>query len=433
MKRLTILFSLALLLAGTAMAQTKLDFFEGLSNPDMIQWMKDRASEWNKQNPNYEVVVTTKPSYRAALSSAILAARQGNPPAMVQIFEVGSQQAKDSGIFVPVGSIPGAFDTSDYIKPVLDYYTIGGTVNSIPFNSSNAVMYVNHALMTKAGLNPDNPPKTFSDVVKDCDALRAAGDSADACMTFPLHSWFFEQWMAEQNAPLVNNDNGRGGRATKVLLTSQPALNIVNWIKELHDKGYYTYTGKLENWNGSEAIFTQGKAMFHLDSTSEVGLITKAGKDGGWTATTAELPIPDGAPRQGVVIGGASIWISKGIPQAQQVAARSFLEYMTNTQNMISWHKLTGYFPVRISSVNALDKAGWFRENPNYAVAFTQLLNTKASTATAGALMGPFPQVRTIIEQAIQKVINGATVDSAMSQAQALADQALQQYNSNFQ
>jgi len=433
MKRLIILFSLALLLAGTAMAQTKLDFFEGLSNPDMIQWMKDRASEWNAQNPKYQVVVTTKPSYRDALNSAILAARQGNPPAMVQIFEVGSQQAKDSGIFIPVGSIPGAFDTGDYIKPVLDYYTIGGTVNSIPFNSSNAVMYVNHALMTKAGLNPSNPPKTYSDVVKDCDALRAAGDTADACMTFPLHSWFFEQWMAEQNAPLVNNDNGRGGRATKVLLTSEPALNIVNWIKELHDKGYYTYTGKLENWNGSEAIFTQGKAMFHIDSTSEVGLITKAGKDGGWTATTAELPIPDGAPRQGVVIGGASIWISKGIPQDQQEAARSFLLYMTNTQNMISWHKLTGYFPVRVSSVNALDQAGWFRENPNYAVAFTQLLNTKSSTATAGALMGPFPQVRTIIEQAIQKVINGATVDSAMSQAQALADQALQQYNSNFQ
>ena len=47
--------------------------------------------------------------------------------------------------------------------------------------------------------------------------------------------------------------------------------------------------------------------------------------------------------------------------------------------------------------------------------------------------MGPFPQARTIIEEAIQKVLNGASVDSAMTQAQKLADQALQQYNSNFQ
>lgn len=432
MKRLTILFSLFLVLAGTAMAQTRVDFFEAM-NQQRTDWIKQRADEWNKLHPKFQVVVTAKASYRDTLNAAILAARQGNPPALVQIFEVGSQQAKDSGLFVPVGKIPGPFDTSDYIKPVLQYYTIDGTVNSIPFNSSNAVMYVNDALMKKAGLNPANPPKTYSQVIQDCAALRAAGDTTDACMTFALHSWFFEQWMAEQNAPLVNNDNGRGGRATKVLLTSPAALNIVNWIKELNDKGYYTYTGKLENWNGSEAIMTEGKSMFHIDSTSEVNTITKAGKDGGWIASTADLPIPDNAPREGVVIGGASLWIMKGVPQDVQEAARSFALYMTNTDNQISWHKLTGYFPVRISSVNKLDQEGWFRQNPNYAVAFNQLLSTKSSPATAGALMGPFPQVRTIIEEAIQKVLNGAPVKSSMEQAQKLADQALQQYNSNFQ
>lgn len=432
MKRLVILFSLALLLASTAMAQTKIDFFEAFAT-QRLQWIKDRAAEWNKQNPDYEVVVTPKASYRDALNAAILGARQGNPPALVQIFEVGSQQAKDSGLFVPVGNIPGSFDTSDYIQPVLNYYTIGGTVNSIPFNSSNAVMFVNRSLMEKAGLNPDQAPKTFGDVIKDCDALRAAGDSSDSCMTFALHSWFYEQWMAEQNAPLANNSNGRDGRATEVNLTSDASLNIVNWIKELNDKGYYTYTGKLEDWNGSEAIFNQGQAMFHIDSTSEVNAITKAGKDGGWGAYTAELPIPDGTDRTGVVIGGASVWIMKGVPEDVQKAARDFVLYMTNTDNMISWHKLTGYFPVRISSVNKLDQQGWFRDNPNYAVAFQQLLNTQSTPATSGALIGPFPQIRTIIEEGIQKVINGASVDSAMSQANKLANQALQQYNSNFQ
>lgn len=432
MKRIVILFSLLAMLGSTALAQTKIDFFEAFST-ERLQWIKDRAAEWNKQNPNYEIVVTPKASYRDVLNAAVLGARQGNPPALVQLFEVGSQQAKDSGLFIPVGDIPGNFDTSDYIKPVLDYYTIDGTVNSIPFNSSNAVMFVNSALMTKAGLDPKNPPKTYGDVINDCAALRAAGDTTDSCITFALHSWFFEQWMAEQNAPLVNNDNGRSGRATQVLLTSPASLNIVNWIKTLNDKGYYTYTGKLEDWNGSEAIFTQGQAMFHIDSTSEVNAISKAGKDGGWGATTAELPIADDATRQGVVIGGASLWIAKDVPADVQQAARNFALYMTNTENMISWHKLTGYFPVRISSVNQLDKDGWFRDNPNYAVAFKQLLDTKSSSATAGALMGPFPQVRTIIEEAIQKVLNGASVDSAMGQAEKLANQALQQYNSNFQ
>jgi sn-glycerol 3-phosphate transport system substrate-binding protein len=432
MKRITLLLTLLALVAGTAMAQTKIEFWHAFGDQARQGWIQDRADEWNAKHTDFQVEVTPKGSYRDTLNAAILAARQGTPPDIIQIFEVGSQQAFDSGLFIPVGDIPGAFDTSDYIQPVLNYYTIGGTVNSIPFNSSNAVLYINEDLMKKAGLDPANPPKTFSDVIADCDALRAAGDTTTGCMAFPLHSWFVEQWMAEQNAPLTDNGNGRDGRSNHVLLTSDAFKNIVSWIKDLQDKGYYSYTGTLENWSGSDAIFTEGKAMFHITSTADIGNNAAAVGDK-FTMNTAELPIPDGSDRTGVVIGGASVWIMKDHPEARLQAARDFVLYMTNTENMMSWHKLTGYFPVRVSSVDQLQAEGWFDTHPRFKVAFDQLLNTQPTQATAGALIGPFPDIRTIIEEAIQKVINGASVDSAMTEASKLADNALQQYNSNFQ
>ena len=99
---------------------------------------------------------------------------------------------------------------------------------------------------------------------------------------------------------------------------------------------------------------------------------------------------------------------------------------------MESWHELTGYFPVRTSSVEGLEAQNWFQENPRFEVAFTQLEETQTVPATAGALIGPFPEVRTIIEEAIQKVLNGQEVDAALEEAKRLADNALQQYNSNF-
>ena len=99
---------------------------------------------------------------------------------------------------------------------------------------------------------------------------------------------------------------------------------------------------------------------------------------------------------------------------------------------MVSWHKLTGYYPVRNSSVDALEAEGWFEEQPNFAVAFDQLLETTPNTATAGALSGSFLDMRTIVGEALQKIYNGADVTEALNEAKELADARMNEYNSNF-
>lgn len=409
---------------------TQLQFWYAFSDEPRSNWIQERISEWNAMNPEYEMVGERKGSYRETLQAAALAARQGEPPHAVQLFEVGSQLAVDSGIFKPVGEI-GSFETSDYIEPVLNYYTIDGEVNSIPYNSSSPILYTNKEMMRQAGLDPNDPPETFNEVVAALEQAREAGVE-NARIGFNLHSWFYEQWMAEQGAPLVNNDNGRAGRATETLLNSEQSKRIVRWIKELNDGGMYTYTGKLEDWGGSDAIFQEERAMFHITSTADVGNIASA-VEGKFEMGTGRLPIPDGVRRNGVVIGGASIWVLDGHSDEVLEATRDFILYMTNTENMVSWHKLTGYYPVRNSSIDALEEEGWFESNPERTIAFTQLTETIPNSATAGALMGSFLDTRTIIEEAIQKVLNGESVDSAMNEAKQLADARLQEYNANFQ
>ncbi len=433
MKRLFGVLS-ALLVLSIGAAQTNIEFWHGFSDELRNNWIQERIAEFNEQlgsDSPYQVTGERKGSYRETLDAAVLAARQGNPPHLVQLFEVGSQLAVDSGIFEPIGNVGGGIDLGDYIEPVINYYTIDGAVNSIPFNSSSPVVYINKDLLEQAGLDRDFVPETYSDVLEACEQIVASGIEAK-CIGFNLHSWFFEQWMAEQGAPLVNNDNGRSGRATEVLLTSDAAKNVVNWIKELNDNGYYTYTGRFEDWDGSEAIFTNEQVVFHITSTSQVTFLTETAQEVGFDLGVAKLPIPDDTERTGVVIGGASIWLTTGHPEEELEVAKDFALYMTNPENMVSWHKITGYYPVRTSSVEDLESEGWFTENPNYTAAFDQLLETTPNTATAGALMGSFLETRTIIEEAIQKVLNGADVDEALTEAKRLADAALEDYNSNF-
>jgi sn-glycerol 3-phosphate transport system substrate-binding protein len=437
----TVVLSAALLTAGgskdTAATTKKTDggrieitFWHIFGDAKRQGWIQGVVKSFNESQNTYTVVEENKGSYRDCIQAAILAAKQGTAPSLVHIAEAGSQLAYDTGIFTPVGEI-GSFDTSDYIQPVLNYYTINGKVNSIPFNSSSPVLYINATMLEKAGLPADYVPATFSDMINACLKARKAG-VPDANISVSLNGWFFEQWLSEQNACMFNNGNGRTSRATETLLTSPAAMKIAQFYAAMRDNKVYTYTGKFEDWSGSDAIFTGGKAMFHITSTADLVNITNA------VGTLFELnvgllPIADETDRNGTVIGGGSLWVCKNSDEKVLRGARDFALYLTNTKNMAEWHKLTGYYPVRKSSVDLLKKEGWFDSDARQLVAFNQLLNTKVNEASAGGLAGSVYDNRTIIEEALQKILNGTSPESAMTEAKKLSDAKLAEYNANVQ
>ncbi|WP_424950896.1 ABC transporter substrate-binding protein [Deinococcus sp.] len=430
-KMLTLsVLSLASVAAAQTATQTTVEFWHSFGDAKRGDWITARADEYNKAHPDVKIVPTYKGSYNDSLQATILAARQGKAPDLVQIFEVGSQLALDSGVFQPVSSVKNV-DFGDYIKPVVNYYTIGGKVNSLPFNSSSPVLYFNKDLMVKAGLDPKVPPTTFGGVMKACAKFDAAKLGVK-CMALAPYAWLFEQWMSEQNAQLLNNGNGRQGRASASNIDSAAGRKVFQFYKDLQDKGYLTNTGKLADTNGTDAIFGSQKALFTIDSTAGIGNLLDAAKQSGFNMGVGVLPIPDGSKRNGVVIGGASLWISKSAPKAQAEAALDFALYMTNTTNMAAWHKLTGYYPVRNTSVDLLRKQGWFSSTPLQILAFNQLLNTTPNVASAGALNGTAIQTRTIIEQGLQKVTSGQSVASVAADTSAQVNAALTEYNKNF-
>ena len=429
MKKLIVLSLLAL--ASTALAQaTTIEFWHTFGDAKRSDWIAARAADYNAAHPGVKVVAVFRGDSNETLQSSILAARQNKAPALVQVDGVSSQLALDSGVFQPVGGVKSV-DFGDYLKPVVSYYTIQGKVNSVPFNSSSPVLYFNKDLMLKAGLDPKQPPTTFGGILKACAKFDAAKLGVK-CVALTPFSWLFEQWMSEQNAVPVNNNNGRTGRATSTNIDSAAGRKVYQFYKNLNDQGYLTNTGKLADTVGTNAIFTSQKALMTINSTAGLGNILDGAKQNGFQLGVGVLPIPDGSKRNGVVIGGASLWVAKGASKPEADTALDFALFMTNTANMASWHKLTGYYPVRSSSVDLLRKQGWFSSSPLQIVAFNQLLKTVPNVANAGALSGATIQTRTIIEQGMQKVLGGQSVDSAIVSASEQANAAIAEYNKNF-
>ena len=173
--------------------------------------------------------------------------------------------ALDSGVFQPVAGVRDV-DFSDYIAPVINFYTIGGQINSLPFNSSSPVLYFNKDLMREAGLDPDEPPATFGALLDDCEEIQAANIGA-TCFGMSLNGWFVENWIAEQGATFLNNDNGRSGRATETNLDSDAAENIFSFFKTLQDNGYFQLHREARGFRRFGRDFYKSKSgvPHHLD------------------------------------------------------------------------------------------------------------------------------------------------------------------------
>lgn len=444
MKKIVLLTVMAFMVVGAATMghsakptqaqdQIEITFSHIFGDENRSGLIQKYADAYMAEHPNVKINLQIATSYPENINGALLASEQGNAPHIVQIYEIGSRLALDSGIFIPVGSIATEEQLAtldDIIQPVLNYYTFDDQVWSVPFNSSNPILYYNMEILEQAGV--ETVPQTYSEVLAACDAIMAAGiESLEGCIGWSLNGWFVEQWVSQQGALLANNGNGRADRATEVELDSEAMLNIFNWWKELADKDYYVYTGALEDWDGSDALFTGQQVAFHITSTADLRNITEAATEAGFSAGTGYLPIPDGVERNGTVIGGASLWLTGNHPQAELEAAVDFMLFLGQTENGVDWHKGTGYFPIRYSAIEALEAEGWFEANPTFKTAFDQLTTTIPNEASAGAVIGIFQELRTIVEQAAQSVIDGgADPAEALAAADDRADESMAEYNS---
>lgn len=431
MKRVLLFVMLALLVvSGLVVAQekTQITLWHAMSGTRelLIQRMVD---DFNLTHPGIEVAVEYKGSYRDTLNAAQAAAVAGNAPHVLHSFEVGTQQLLDMGIFALAEDLIDEYGVvipwDDYLAAALNYYKIDGRQASFPWNSSNSILYYNKTLLDAAGVTMPREP-TFEDIIAISNAVISAG-VAEAGITWPMHSWFFEQWMAELGADLVNNDNGRSGYATEINLLDPAAIAIMSWWKELYDKGLWVNPGR-ENWSQARQNFTTQRVAMMISSTSDVNLTENAAFEGGWEVGTAFMPVPLGFERHGVVIGGGSLWVTKDHPDAELKAATELVVYMSQVSQDIEWHQGTGYFALRKTSLQALALEGWYELHPNYKTASDQLAETQVMTATQGALAGVFPEIRTFIEDAAEEVYGGTPVGEALAKAKALIDQALVDY-----
>lgn len=120
------------------------------------------TNQFNASQTDVSVNLVAQTSYTDTLTAYTTALSGGlsRLPDLVQWETELIQVLIDSQSVIPVGSAITAdhYSLSDYVPSMVNFFRVDGTLWALPFNVSSQVLYYDQNALTKAGLDPANPP-----------------------------------------------------------------------------------------------------------------------------------------------------------------------------------------------------------------------------------------------------------------------------------
>lgn len=415
--------------------KTEIAFWHAMGG-ELGELVDELTARFNDSQDEIVVTATYQGSYDDTYNALLAAFDSGTEPNITQNFDLASQTMIDTGRLIPAHQLAEAdgFDLSVFVPAVKDYYSDEEGMVGMAFNSSTPLLYYNMDMFEAAGVEPLHDSLSFSEFKAMCDELMAA-EVAPYCFTFGQVGWYFEQILANSGGMYFNEDNGRTGRPTEVMFNQGEGVEVFTFLTELITEGYTPNLGK--TWTDTDSTFQTEQAAIQIDSTSDVKIIENSEFEVG----TAFIPHADSGDRNGVIIGGAALWLLDANDDVENAAAWEFMKFMAAPEQQITWHTGSGYFPVLMELQEDPELNAFWDENPNFRTAIEQLFTTPTTLedgspnyAVLGGRSGPSPAIRQIVVEAYSRVLDdGMSPQEALDEAAEKANEELANYNTFFE
>lgn len=271
----------------------------------------------------------------------------------------------ERGIAVDLGPMLAAEGDASklgYSKPLLGLGFHAKVQCGLAFATSNPISYYNVDLFRKAGLNPDQFPTKWDDVIASAQKIRALGDGTEGLFfRWPGDDWMFSALLYGYGGRMLTEDekdvafNGPEGLAALKLLDRM--------VKE----------GGMPNYAGTADLqaFAAGKLGMMFRTTAQVRSIANS-VGSNFELRTTLMPVID--PVKGrLPTGGAGGMITTRDARKQE-AAWKFLKFATSPEGTTLMVKNTGYVP---TNQIAIDDPSWlgefYKQNPLFQAATRQV------------------------------------------------------------
>lgn len=416
-------------LSSGAYAQTEIQWWHAMDGR-LGDKIKDIAEGFNASQSDYRINPVYRGNYTETMTGAIAAFRARQQPHIVQVFEVGTatMMAAEGAVY-PVHQLMAEaeepFDPESYLPTVVGYYTSPeGQLLSMPFNSSTPVLYYNKALFEQAGLDTEQPPTTWPQLVEFAEQLLESG--VPCGFTTGWQSWVqLENFSALHNVPFGTLANGFEGLDTEFVFNSPLHVRHIGNMAEWQQSKVFDYGGRRSD---SGPKFYSGEcAMYMNSSAAYAGIRDNADFDFG-VGMLPYYPDAEGAP-QNSIIGGATLWVLRGHSDEDYRGVARFFSYLSSPEVQADWHQFTGYLPITRAAYELTEQQGFYAENPGTDVAIQQMTLNPPTENSLGLRFGNFVQVRDIINAELEAVWSGdKSAQEALDNAVARGNDLLRRF-----
>ncbi|MEM9782317.1 MAG: sn-glycerol-3-phosphate ABC transporter substrate-binding protein UgpB [Pseudomonadota bacterium] len=384
------------LTAAPAAAQTQITFWHAMGGP-LGEQVEAIAAGFNESQADYVVAPVYKGDYAETMTAALAAFSAGEPPHIVQVFDVGTaSMMAATGAIRPVHEImedTDAFDREAFLPAVKSYYaTTDGRLLSLPFNASTPVLWVNRDVIGSA------VPQTWDQMFDLADRLQANGH--DCAFSFGWQSWvMIENYLAWHDTPIGTAENGLASFSTELVFDDAAELAaLLQRISDSQADGVFKYGGRR---GASLPLFTSGECAMWINSSAYYVVISDYVE---FAFGQSMLPLDTAmaeAP-QNSIIGGATLWTMGGHDAVAYDGVAAFFAYLSSAEVQATWHQETGYVPITTAAYDLSREQGFYAENPGTDTAIKQLSLNAPTANSKGLRFGNFVQIRDVINEELE-------------------------------
>lgn len=204
------------------------------SDLNILEAQEAAIADFEAANPGIEVNVTVFPiqEYRDRL---LVAVQSGNPPDMATLDQIWMAEFAASGSIIPLDSYieESGLNPDDYFPGAWSSNVWNDQTWGVPLNNDVwEEMYYNRDLFEAAGLDPDNPPQTWDELLEACRALTNAPDQYGIALmgtgefiTVTINSFI------QSNGGMILSEDG-----TEAALNSPEAVEAIEYYRQLEQE-----------------------------------------------------------------------------------------------------------------------------------------------------------------------------------------------------
>jgi sn-glycerol 3-phosphate transport system substrate-binding protein len=405
---------------------------ETAANADTLERL---ASEFNSSQDEVKVRLIYQGTDEELLAKLMTSLGSGQVPAIALPAEVDAQKMIDSGAVAPVQDFIDreGYDLSDVDEKAIQYYTSQDKLWAMPFCSGTALLYYNKVVFREVGLDPEKPPKDLEEVRQYSEKILkrdASGNVVRSGIALDIKPWM-ENILVEHDDLLADNNNGRDGRATKVLFDNETGRWYFQWWRDMVDEGLAFNIGRNPAFADGLLAMASDRAAMTISYSAALRSVVDALEAGveGLEIGVGALPgVPGGVGT--TFLHGRALFILNLRPEEEQEAAWKFIKWLVEPEQQAEWFAGSGYLPVSHAALDLPAATDVIAQYPLYQVPLDLYLKVPATPAALGVLLGPIRQVREALHQGIEAMLSGAKdPDQALEDAAEESNRIIEEYN----